>query len=301
MDYLVLKNLVKRYSSKLATDDVSFNVKKAEIFGLLGPNGAGKTSIIRMITAITAPDSGEILFDGNILNENHQQLIGYMPEERGLYKKMRVDEQLRYLLLLKGVHKKQVDEKIDYWLKRLQISAWKSTKLGELSKGMQQKIQFIATVAHEPSLLILDEPFSGLDPINTVLIKDVITELKEKGISIIFSTHRMEQVEEICDRIVLINDGKVLVEDEIMSLREKHRKGVYALELDREVIDFQEFSDVEIIENMGRKFVVRLLNGKSGNQFLAEVMGKAEIRRFEMHLPSLNDIFIDLIEGTNHE
>lgn len=301
MDYLVLKNLVKRYSSKLATDDVSFNVKKAEIFGLLGPNGAGKTTIIRMITAITAPDSGEILLDGNILSENHQQLIGYMPEERGLYKKMKVDEQLRYLLLLKGVHKKQVDEKIDYWLKRLQILGWKSTKLGELSKGMQQKIQFIATVAHEPSLLILDEPFSGLDPINTVLIKDVITELKEKGISIIFSTHRMEQVEEICDRIVLINDGKVLVEDEIMSLKEKHKKGVYALELDKEIIDFQQFSDVEVIESKGRKFVIRLLNGKPGNQFLAEVMGKAEIRRFEMHLPSLNDIFIELIEGTNHE
>ena len=213
---LSLKNIVKRYHKNTAVDDVSFDVKKGSIFGLLGPNGAGKTSIIRIITTITGADEGEVLLDGVKLNNNHPAEIGYMPEERGLYKKMKVGEQLLYLAQLKGLPYDEAKKSILHWMDKFEIRDWWNKKVEELSKGMQQKIQFIATVMHGPKLLILDEPFSGLDPVNTNLIKKEISELRDKGISIIFSTHRMEQVEEICEDIVLINHGKKILEGKLL-------------------------------------------------------------------------------------
>ena len=205
---LSIQNVVKRYDKHLAVNNVSLDVPKGSVFGMLGPNGAGKTSLIRMITTITAPDEGAIFLDGERINANTPDHIGYMPEERGLYKKMKVGEHLLYLAQLKGLSGPQAQKEIDHWLEKFDIRDWWSKKIEDLSKGMQQKIQFIATVVHRPKLLILDEPFTGLDPINTNLIKEEIAALNQSGISIIFSTHRMEQVEEMCDHIVLINKGK---------------------------------------------------------------------------------------------
>ena len=198
---LKVNNVIKRYGDYTAVNGINLELKRGKIFGLLGPNGAGKTSLIRMMTTITAIDEGQILFNGKDLNADSPQYIGYMPEERGLYKKMKVGEQLLYLAQLKGLSKNQAKEKIGYWLEKFEINDWWNKEISELSKGMQQKIQFISTVVHEPELLILDEPFSGLDPINTNLIKSEIFNLRDKGTSIIFSTHRMEQVEEICEEI----------------------------------------------------------------------------------------------------
>ena len=202
---LSIQNVVKQYDKYTAVDHVSFDVPKGSLFGLLGPNGAGKTSLIRMITTITAPDEGVIYFDGEKINSQTPEKIGYMPEERGLYKKMKVGEQLLYLAQLKGLTTQKAKQEIEYWFQKFEISSWNNKKVEDLSKGMQQKIQFIATVIHRPPLLILDEPFSGLDPINTNLIKEEILQLNKAGTSIIFSTHRMEQVEEMCQYIALIN------------------------------------------------------------------------------------------------
>ena len=219
MNVLSLQNVVKAYHNHIAVNDVSFDVKKGTIFGLLGPNGAGKTSLIRIITTITAADSGKVLLNGEPLNNLHPNEIGYMPEERGLYKKMKVGEQLLYLAQLKGLSEKEAKQKLKVWLQKFDITSWWDKKIGDLSKGMSQKVQFIATVVHEPSLVILDEPFSGLDPINPNLIKDEIYELKQKGTSILFSTHRMEQVEEICEDIVLMNKGQILLNGNVNAIK----------------------------------------------------------------------------------
>jgi ABC-2 type transport system ATP-binding protein len=208
MPLLSLQHIVKQYGNYRASDDVSFEIPQGKIFGLLGPNGAGKTTLIRMITRILYPDSGSILFNGENLSDKHTELIGYMPEERGLYKKMKVGEHLIYLGRLKGLSLQKSREHVKYWVDKFQIDSWQNKLIEELSKGMSQKIQFIATVLHDPQLLILDEPFSGLDPINSKLIEDEIHAMSAQGKTIIFSTHRMEQVEEICDEIVLVNKGK---------------------------------------------------------------------------------------------
>ena len=218
MNILSLNNVVKQYHNHRAVDDVSFNVRSQSIFGLLGPNGAGKTSLIRIITTITAADSGEVLINGNKLNQMSARDIGYLPEERGLYKKMKVGDQLMFLAQLKGLSKADAKKNIGYWFEKFGIEDWWNKKVDELSKGMQQKIQFVSTVMHNPKLLILDEPFSGLDPINTNLIKDEIYRLNKEGTSIIFSTHRMEQVEEICEDIVLMNQGKIILEGNVCLL-----------------------------------------------------------------------------------
>ncbi|RYY07037.1 MAG: ATP-binding cassette domain-containing protein, partial [Sphingobacteriaceae bacterium] len=202
---LSIRNIVKQYAGHRALDDVSLEVKSGEIFGLLGPNGAGKTSLIRIINQITAPDSGEIYFNGEKLNQSHIERIGYLPEERGLYKKMEIGEQLVYLARLKGLDKANAEKRIKTWFEKLDMSDWWNKKIEELSKGMQQKVQFVSTVLHNPELIILDEPFSGFDPVNAEIIKDEILELNRKGATIIFSTHRMESVEELCDAIALIN------------------------------------------------------------------------------------------------
>ena len=227
---LSIQNVVKQYGKHTAVNHVSFDVPKGCVFGLLGPNGAGKTSLIRMITTITGPDEGAIYLDGELLNERTPEQIGYMPEERGLYKKMKVGEHLLYLAQLKGLSEKAANQEIKYWFDKFEINDWWNKKVEELSKGMQQKIQFITTVVHKPKLLILDEPFSGLDPINTTLIKDEIRQLNEAGTSIIFSTHRMEQVEEMCDHIVLINQGKNVLYGEVKAIKNEFKENLFRIE-----------------------------------------------------------------------
>lgn len=297
---LSLQNVVKRYHNHLAVDKVSFDIAPGVIFGLLGPNGAGKTSIIRMITSITSPDEGKILLNGEILHQFHPEKIGYMPEERGLYKKMKVGEQLIYLAQLKGLSKAIALEKIKYWFEKFKIQAWWNKKIEELSKGMQQKIQFIATVMHEPDLIILDEPFSGLDPINSNLIKDEIYELKQKGMSIIFSTHRMEQVEEICDNIVLINQGKIVLEGSVVDIKNNFKENIFKVSYkENKALHFEE-DNFEVITQNDTSVRVKIHEEKSSNELLQLLLNKGvQIIDYQEELPSLNDIFIQNAGGEN--
>ncbi|HRF39302.1 MAG TPA: ATP-binding cassette domain-containing protein, partial [Saprospiraceae bacterium] len=232
---LELDGVLKTYGNYTAVNRVSFEVPKGSIFGLLGPNGAGKTSLIRIITTITRADAGSVRLDGVPLNSRHPDYIGYMPEERGLYKKMKVGEHLLYLGQLKGLDKAAAQKELAYWFEKFEIRDWWNKKVEELSKGMQQKIQFIATVLHRPKLLILDEPFSGLDPINTNLIKDEIEELRQKGVSILFSTHRMEQVEEICENIVLINKGSVILNGSVKDIKNQFKENLFRIDFEGEL------------------------------------------------------------------
>ena len=232
-NYLTIDNVVKRYKNVLAVDHASFSLTKGDMFGLLGPNGAGKTSIIRMITGITLPDQGNILIGNSKIDRRMPGLIGYLPEERGLYKKMKVGDHLLYLAQLRGLDKVTAKKRVYNWLERLGAVDWWHKKVEELSKGMQQKIQFIATVLHEPQLLILDEPFSGLDPLNTNLIKSKIRELNRKGVTVIFSTHRMEQVEQICERIALIDHGKTILEGHVKAIKQAHKTNKYRINNER--------------------------------------------------------------------
>lgn len=295
MAILSLKNVVKQYHNHKAVDNVTFDVEKKKIFGLLGPNGAGKTSLIRIITSITGADSGEIYLDGEKLNGYHPREIGYMPEERGLYKKMKVGEQLLYLSRLKGLSKTEARQKIDFWMKKFEITDWWNKKIEELSKGMQQKIQFIATVAHDPKLIILDEPFTGLDPINTNLIKDEIAQLKENGTSIIFSTHRMEQVEEICEDIVLINNGQVVLEGTVDQIKNDFKENKFQLTFEGEKPDFSSYN---IIESSKNHIVVKLDQSENGTDLLREAVNQGcHITAFNEILPTLNDIFIRQVES----
>ncbi len=299
---LSLRDVVKNYHNHTAVDKVTFDVSKGTIFGLLGPNGAGKTSLIRIITTITGADEGEIFLDGEKLNLNHPNFIGYMPEERGLYKKMRVGEQLLYLAQLKGLSLNKAKSNIHNWMEKFGILDWWDKKVEELSKGMQQKIQFIATVMHEPKLLILDEPFSGLDPVNTNLIKDEIRQLNNQGTSIIFSTHRMEQVEEICNDIVLIDQGKKVLEGRVTEIKDQFKENKYRVgfkgglpsDISRETFDVVKDSDDELI--------IKVKDGHRGNEFLLTLINRGvEIQHYEEILPSLNEIFIKQVEGTSHE
>ncbi len=297
MNLLVLESVLKKYQQKIAVDNVSFSVPKGSIFGLLGPNGAGKTSIIRIITAITKADSGNVFFDGHLLSPQHRMQIGYMPEERGLYKKMKVGEQLLYLSRLKGLSKKVAKEKIDYWYNKFDISSWHNKRVEELSKGMQQKIQFIATVIHEPLLLILDEPFSGLDPVNANLIRDEILELKNKGTSIIFSTHRMEQVEQICEEIVLINNGKNVLNGKVSDIRQQFKEMLFEVEFNGFFAESIE-SVAEIVSISEQKVILKLNEGVSSNKLLSElILKEIQIVSFREILPSLNEIFIKTVQN----
>lgn len=228
-DLLRLENVVKEYGALKAVDHVSFKVPESSIVGLLGPNGAGKTSLIRIITGITQADSGNVLLHEKDIYKIKDPSVGYMPEERGLYKKMKVGEQLIFLTRLRGLSKADAEKNVVFWMKKFQIESWWNKKVNELSKGMSQKIQFIATVSHNPKLIILDEPFSGLDPINTNLIKDEIIRLKEEGASILFSTHRMEQVEEMCEHIVLINKGRIVLNGEVNDVRNSYKENIFEL------------------------------------------------------------------------
>lgn len=295
MSILTLDNVVKQYHKHRAVDGVSFNVEKQKIFGLLGPNGAGKTSLIRIITTITGADEGEVLIDGEKLNEHHPSYLGYMPEERGLYKKMKVGEQLMYLAQLKGLSKKDAKEKILFWLKKFEIEDWWPKKIEELSKGMQQKIQFIATVVHDPKLIIFDEPFSGLDPINTNLIKEEIRKLKDNGTSIIFSTHRMEQVEEICEDIVLINEGKVILEGNVDDIKHQFKENLYKIEFDGEIKS--DFANFNVIDRSSNSITIKLEPEEEGNDLIRYAVDTGtHITSFNEVLPTLNEIFIKQVE-----
>lgn len=301
MEVLKIENITKSYSGKQAVRGVSFTINEGAIFGLLGPNGAGKTSIIRIITTITRADEGAVYFCGAPLNEHHPEQIGYLPEERGLYKKMKVGEHLLYLARLKGLSKTEAKEALDYWMNRFDISDWWKKQVDELSKGMQQKIQFISTVIHKPKLLILDEPFSGLDPINTNLIKSEIRRLRDEGTTIIFSTHRMEQVEEICEEIALISNGKKILSGHVDEVKERFKENNFEVELDDpENVDISAFGN--IIEQVGKRITFHLKEGHSSSEVLLSLLNQGKkVKSFREILPSLNEVFIKQVNIDNPE
>lgn len=299
MNILEIQNLKKYFATQKAVDDISMNIEQGSIFGLLGPNGAGKTTLIRMITGIFYPDSGDILLKGKKFDaENDAKYIGYMPEERGLYKKMKIGEQALYLARLKGMSKNHAQEKIKEWFKRLEMDNWYNKKVEDLSKGMGQKLQFVITVLHEPDLIILDEPFSGLDPVNANLIKDEIYRLAQNGTTIIFSTHRMEQVEEICNKIVLVNKGKKILDGTVHDVKQGFKENLFGIQLENipEGINSKAFDVTNINKN---KIIVKINEGYKPNDVLGYFMNNgSSIVSFQEILPSLNDIFIKLVEGS---
>ncbi|HZH33971.1 MAG TPA: ATP-binding cassette domain-containing protein, partial [Pyrinomonadaceae bacterium] len=280
--------------------DLSFAVRAGRIFGFLGPNGAGKTSTIRMIVGITAPDSGEIQLFGERVSPALQDRIGYLPEERGLYRKMRIIDQLRYFAALKNVSQKRADEQIDFWLKRVGLSDWKMKKAADLSKGMQQKIQFISAVMHEPDLIILDEPFSGLDPINVEALQEIVLELKAAGKPIIFSTHLMETAERLCDDLVLINRSKMVLAGSLRKVKESFNRNVIALRITGGEAVLQESGLIANIERHADEIEVLLAENADSQMLLKNLIDSgAIISKFELVEPSLNDIFIEKVQGSN--
>lgn len=297
-------NIVKKYAAHTALDDVSIEVPKQSIFGLLGPNGAGKTSLIRIINQITAPDSGEVIINGEKLKREHISIIGYLPEERGLYKKMKVGEQAMYLARLKGMTKSDAKASLDHWFKKFEIEAWWNKKVEELSKGMAQKIQFITTVMHKPQLLILDEPFSGFDPINTNLVKSEIKSLREEGATIILSTHNMGSVEEICDDIALINNSKKILGGKVKEIKEQFAQGQYNIEFKGNVVAFANavWGGWELIERtqLGKDHFaanIKLLGNNTLNNYLKALLDHVEIINVNKVIPSMNDIFIESVSA----
>jgi len=301
---LEVKNVVKQYGDYTALNSVSLSVPQGSIYGLLGPNGAGKTSLIRIINQITMPDSGEILLDGEKLAPHHVSHIGYMPEERGLYKSMKVGEQALYLAQLKGLTKKEAKEQLDYWFDKLEIKGWWNKKIQELSKGMAQKIQFVVTVLHRPKLLILDEPFSGFDPVNANLIKDEILELRDKGTTVIFSTHRMESVEDMCDHIALIHQSNKLIEGELQDVKRRYRTNTFEVGIAPE--NFQHLlADISTRYTTRQasfktlddelKLEVELPKGTPSRDLLRYLTDKGDVTYFMEKIPSVNDIFIQTV------
>jgi|SaaInlStandDraft_5_1057022.scaffolds.fasta_scaffold20159_2 ABC-2 type transport system ATP-binding protein len=298
------KNIVKEYSGHRALDNVSIKVPKQSIFGLLGPNGAGKTSLIRIINQITAPDSGEILIDGKPLQRGHVSQIGYLPEERGLYKKMKIGEQAVYLAQLKGMPKKQAKQELMLWFKKFEIDTWWNKTVDELSKGMAQKIQFITTVVHRPQLLILDEPFSGFDPINTNLVKSEILKLRDEGATIILSTHNMGSVEEICDNIALINNSKKILGGKVSDVKEQFSEEKYNIEFKGTGVAFANaiWGGWEMVNNeqLGENHAsatIKLTGGTKLNDFLKGIINAVEIQSVNKVIPSMNEIFIRAVEN----
>jgi ABC-2 type transport system ATP-binding protein len=300
---LEVKNVVKQYGDYTALNSVSLQVPKGSIYGLLGPNGAGKTTLIRIINQITMPDSGEVLLDGKKLSPNDVQYIGYMPEERGLYKTMKVGEQCLYLAQLKGMSKADAQKQLKYWFEKFEIEGWWNKKIQELSKGMAQKIQFIVTILHHPKLLILDEPFSGFDPVNANLIKDEIIELNKKGTSIIFSTHRMESVEEMCDYIALIHQSNKLIEGKLEDVKRQYRTNKFQIGIMTNNVE-------GLMYDLTQKFTVGQTDFKSlnddlkleidlgnatSNELLSILTSRGQVTHFSENIPSVNDIFIQTV------
>ncbi|MFY0481897.1 ABC transporter ATP-binding protein [Flavobacterium sp. PLA-1-15] len=302
---LEVKKVVKKYGDYTALNEVSITVPKGSIYGLLGPNGAGKTSLIRIINQITLPDGGEILLDGEKLSPNHVQSIGYLPEERGLYKSMKVGEQCLYLAQMKGLSKSEAKKQLDYWFEKFEIQSWWNKKIEELSKGMAQKIQFVVTVLHKPKLLILDEPFSGFDPVNANLIKDEIIELNRQGTSVIFSTHRMESVEEMCDYIGLIHKSNKLIEGKLNDVKREYRSNTFEVGVLTNNVEGLMF-------DLSQKFTLGQANFKSlnddlkleiqlgnatSNELLHILTQRGQVTHFVEKIPSVNDIFIQTVSN----
>jgi len=301
MPILELHHLRKYFATQKAVDDISLTIEKGQIFGLLGPNGAGKTTLIRMITGIFYPDAGEIKFDGKTFDPiNDIEYIGYMPEERGLYKKMKIGEQTLYLAQLKGLSRHEAMSKIKEWFDKFDMNSWWNKKVEDLSKGMSQKLQFVTTVLHEPKLVILDEPFSGLDPVNTNLIKDEIYSLSQKGATIIFSTHRMEQVEEICDHIALVNKGKKILDGTVKQVKHDYKENLFRVGFSNKLMaEHLAIHLFEVIKKTDHEVVIKLDPGFSNNDVLQYFIHKGlAIESFNEILPSLNEIFIRLVEGS---
>lgn len=300
MHLLEAQNIYKSYADHKALTDISLQIPAQTIFGLLGPNGAGKTTLIRIITQIIRADSGQVLLNGQPLQPNHIRTIGYLPEERGLYKKMKVGEQLLYLAQLKGLERSDAIAKIKHWLHRLDMSDWVKKNIEDLSKGMQQKIQFIATVLHEPKLIILDEPFSGFDPINANLIKDEILTLREHGSTIIFSTHRMESVEELCDHIALIDKSEKILDGLKKDIKQHYRTQSYEIQHIGVINTLQpQYQIVESKELEGDMYYskVTITDNSNPNELLKTLIGQTEIHKFAEIIPSMNDIFIAKVKS----
>lgn len=297
---LEARNIVKAYANHLALNDVSIKVSEQQVYGLLGPNGAGKTTLIRIINNITAPDSGEVYWEGRPLQSTDIAKIGYLPEERGLYKKMKVGEQALYLARLKGLSKIDAKIRLKYWFDKFEIDSWSNKKLEELSKGMQQKVQFIITVLHEPKLLIFDEPFSGFDPVNTQLLKDEILSLKQKGATVIFSTHNMASVEEICDEISLINQSKVVLEGNVHNIRQNYSKGIFRVVATTSELTKKIGTNYEMLSQAVHNGKLNLRIQKKAEirtgVLLSELSEQFEITSFQEEIPSMNDIFIQTVQ-----
>lgn len=304
MFYLETKDVVKQYGSHTALNGVSIQVPKGCVYGLLGPNGAGKSSLIRIINRITAPDSGQVFINGKESAADDVFNIGYLPEERGLYKKMKVGEHIIFLAKLRGLSNEDALKKTNYWLKKFDILSWKDKKVEELSKGMQQKIQFIATVIHEPDLYILDEPFSGFDPVNAELLKNELLELKAKGKTIILSTHNMESVEELCDEISLINKSKVVLQGNVKEIRARYRKYIFKLQVSGEYFDMESphFSILSQSTTTNLTEVrIQRNDDASNSEIIQEIAKQYEVMTFEEELPSMNDIFIQVVSKPQAE
>ena len=301
MKVIKVENISKTFAALKAVDQVSFEIEEGVSFGLLGPNGAGKTTTIRMITNIIIPDSGRVSVMGNGDLKTAANYLGYLPEERGMYRKMKVGEVLLFLTALKEMNKSEAKKEIDYWLERLELMDWKKKKVEELSKGMQQKLQFIGTILHKPKLLILDEPFMGLDPINTNLIKNILLELKEKGTTIIFSTHLMESAEKLCDEIFLINKGRNVLSGKLGEVKKRFGKENVIIEFEGKD-DFLKQSDlIKNFDNYGNYVEVQLKKDADAQILLQEAMKMARIRKFEIKEPSLHDIFIETVGNSNNK
>lgn len=296
---IVAEHISKSYSGAQILSDVSLKINRGGIFGLLGPNGAGKTTLIRILTQITRPDTGSIFFNGEPLHQKHLPLMGYMPEERGLYKKMKVGEQLLYIARLRGLSKKEAMSRLAYWFDTFEMEKWWSKKTDELSKGMQQKLQFVSTVLHQPQLLILDEPFSGFDPVNAQLVKDEIIKLSKSGTSIILSTHRMESVEELCDHIAIIHKGHKLLDAETFSLKRKYFRSEYLFEYsgDFDPTTIAESVEIKKFEKLQSDNYAMLIvaDEENAKMVLDKMLLQTNLERFEKVLPSVNDIFIELV------
>lgn len=303
MELLRVDHISKAYNSHHALKDVSLNVPKGSIFGLLGPNGAGKTTLIRIITRIIDQDQGQVYLNGEAMTPHLVRKIGYLPEERGLYKKMKVGEQLLYLARLKGMSRADAVSRIKYWLSRLELNTWHNKTIEDLSKGMAQKVQFIATVMHDPELLILDEPFSGFDPVNANLIKDEILRLRDKGATVIFSTHRMESVEELCDHIALINKAEKILDGPKVAIKNEHKQGIFVLTHEGHLPSSSEFELIgtqALDSGMTETTLKNRMEG-SPNNLLKTLIGAVEIHGFVEKIPSINEIFISKVKGDHHE
>jgi ABC-2 type transport system ATP-binding protein len=299
--FLQVQHLKKQFDTQKAVDDISFTINKGSIFGLLGPNGAGKTTLLRMITGIFLPDEGQILMNGKPFDPSKDvSKIGYMPEERGLYKKMKIGEQALYLAQLKGLSKADAMAKIKEWFIKFEMQSWYNKKVEDLSKGMSQKLQFVTTVLHNPELIILDEPFSGLDPVNANLIKDEIYKLAKNGSTIIFSTHRMEQVEEICDHIILVNRGSKILDGTVKQIRQDFKENLFAIEFDNLLLPEHAGTHLfQVVNKIDQKLIIKRNEGYSNNDIIEYFIKQGlEISSFNEILPTLNDIFIRLVEST---